>query len=417
MSAPAVVPPPAPAAGDGAPEKKRHTGTWVAVLGVVAVGLIAALVLGVLIVAGTSDKKPAENEVPGDPGNSRSDGTAALVETLKSHGVPVRVARAQSEVQGWRDASSSTVVVISRATGASVSSSRVVASKARNARRIVLLDPRPEVLSAWGISIDRTELYGDAVNPVADCSAAGIAPTDTAAVPSTAFTASSYDRATVCFRTAKNSAFGATLVFPASYNRPEIVVTQQDWFTNGSILNRDQAGIGVRMIGTGTEVAWFAPDYSDLQHDNPAAPPSQKKAGPDVPRWVWPMIGLGFFVLIAMMLWRGRRFGALVAEPLPAVVKATETTEARGRLYHSAADAQRAAQQLREYALRTMPRRLGVSRHAPVDDVIAAVCRATGRDHAAVTALLAGPLPVDTDDLVRFATDLSTLEEEVRPVL
>ena len=60
---------------------------------------------------------------------------------------------------------------------------------------------------------------------------------------------------------------------------------------------------------------------------------------------------------------------------------------------------------------------LGVSRHAPVDDIVAAVSRATGRDLATVYALLAGPLPVDDDGLVAFATDLSTLEEEVRPVL
>ena len=52
--------------------------------------------------------------------------------------------------------------------------------------------------------------------------------------------------------------------FPATAGRPEVVVAPQDWFTNGEILEYDQAGIAVRMIGAGDSVQWFAPNYGDL---------------------------------------------------------------------------------------------------------------------------------------------------------
>ena len=43
------------------------------------------------------------------------------------------------------------------------------------------------------------------------------------------------------------------------------------------------------------------------------------------------------------MLWRGRRLGPLVVEPLPVVVKAVESTQGRGRLYRRVRDRAHAA--------------------------------------------------------------------------
>ena len=112
------------------------------------------------------------NRVLGDPGNAGGDGTAALVETLRTHGVQVQLARTQEELTDLRPASSSTVVVISRAAGASKSSTRILRERSRNARRIVLLDPRSEVLAQFGFS---ASLYRRPVPclPDGDCTAAG----------------------------------------------------------------------------------------------------------------------------------------------------------------------------------------------------------------------------------------------------
>ena len=328
----------------------------------------------------------------------------------------MQLARTQEELTDLRPASSSTVVVISRAAGASKSSTRILRERSRNARRIVLLDPRSEVLAQFGLSASIYPSTGAPVSPTGDCTAAGIRSDDRASAPRVLVVPDLPQRVTRCFPALGQPAVAAVAVFPATAGRPEVVVAPQDWFTNGEILEYDQAGIAVRMIGAGDSVQWFAPNYGDLAKDDPEQP-NKPTLQPDVPRWLWPMVGLGAVVLFALMLWRGRRFGQLVTEPLPAVVKAAETTEARGRLYQASGDASRAADQLRTHALRTIPRRLGVSRHAPVEDVVTAVARATGRDYNSVFALLAGPLPVTNDGLVAFAIDLSTLEEEVRPVL
>ncbi len=420
MSAPAAPPVAPPGGGPGAPAPppvaKRRSGVLVGVFVLLAVAVVSALALAAVIAGGTREQPAKGNSVSGDPGNFGGDGTAALAETLKTHGVAVRVARNQDELRGLGVADAATVVVISQGTRTSKSSSAIVRDRSRTARRIVILDPRSEVLAEWGIDIG---FVGSPYTPTelrAQCSAAGIAPTDRAAHASPTVVPGPAEHATQCFRSGSAPDSAPVVVFPATASRPEIVVAPQDWFVNRAILENDQAGIAVRLIGAGAKVDWFAADYGDLSNDQPKSKPSPSLK-PDVPRWLWPMIGLGWFVLFALMLWRGRRFGQLITEPLPAVVKAAETTEARGRLYQASGDAARAAAQLRRHALRTIPRRLGVSRHAPVDDIVAAVSRATGRDHGTVLALLVGPLPADNAGLVRFATDLSTLEEEVRPVL
>ncbi|MFT3898660.1 MAG: hypothetical protein QM728_00220 [Gordonia sp. (in: high G+C Gram-positive bacteria)] len=410
MSTPTAAPPatpPVPPPGSGT---NRSVGLIVGVL-LLVVGLIAAVAVVSIISNGGGGSTSKGNTRPGDPANYTSDGNGALAETLKTHGVKVSVGRSQREVRDLPDASSSTVVVVSAASQASKSTSRLLRDKSEHAKRVVLLSPSTDVLTAWGVDALVQFTLASGVGP-ANCSVAGIARTDRAG--DTDYLLRTYDDSKNCFGTALTA---PVAVFPATTYRPEIVVLPQTWFTNDKITVADHAGIGLRVLGAGEQITWFAADPTDLNNDEPTKKKQDNKLKPDVPRWIRPMIALGLIVLLALMFWRGRRFGQLVAEPLPAVVKAAETTEARGRLYQASGDAQRAAAQLRERALRTIPRRLGVSRHAPVDEIVAAVSRATGRPIADVHALLVGPLPVDDAGLVQFATNLSTLEEEVRPAL
>ncbi|MFT4200339.1 DUF4350 domain-containing protein [Gordonia sp. (in: high G+C Gram-positive bacteria)] len=424
MSAPvaaplAPVPPSTPPTGEK-PSGSKRTVAIVVGLVLLVIGLVVALAIAVIVGGGKVGPQD-KNFRPGDPANYGVDGGAALAETLKTHGVKVTVARTQRQVRDFSDASSNTVVVVSGAGEASKATSRILLAKSRGAKRIVLLGPTNTMLPAWGVDADVSNIYATTAGP-AGCNVAGIHPEDSAGYTDYAIRVLNAG-AVGCFRTAGSSpgvpgSPSAVVVLPATGSRPEIVIMPQLWFTNNEILNADHAGIGVRVLGAGSAVNWFAPDQNDKNNDDDAPKPkADPKLKPDVPPWVWPMIWLGFFVMVAVGIWRGRRFGQLVAEPLPAVVKAAETTEARGRLYQSSGDAARAAAQLREHALRTIPRRLGVSRHAPIDDIVAAVSRATGRAPGEIHALLVGPLPTGDAGLVQFAANLSTLEEEVRPAL
>ena len=51
------------------------------------------------------------------------------------------------------------------------------------------------------------------------------------------------------------------------------------------------------------------------------------------PSWFQPGLVLGTSAVVLLCLWRGRRLGRLVPEPLPVIVRAVETTKSRGRMY------------------------------------------------------------------------------------
>ena len=114
------------------------------------------------------------------------------------------------------------------------------------------------------------------------------------------------------------------------------------------------------------------------------------------------------------MVWRGRRLGRLVPEPLPVVVRAVETTEGRARMYRRARAQDRAAAQLREATMARLRDRTGLPRSAAPADVVAVVATRTGIPGRDVADLLTGPPPRDDAGLVALAQNLDRLDREVR---
>ncbi|MFP3821739.1 hypothetical protein SB658_23880, partial [Bacillus sp. SIMBA_008] len=72
------------------------------------------------------------------------------------------------------------------------------------------------------------------------------------------------------------------------------------------------------------------------------------------PPWVTPVILLLLAAGVAAAIWRGQRFGPLVAETLPVTVRASETMHGRARLTAKAGDAPHAGQALRDGAQRRL---------------------------------------------------------------
>jgi hypothetical protein len=122
------------------------------------------------------------------------------------------------------------------------------------------------------------------------------------------------------------------------------------------------------------------------------------------------------FAGLLVALWRGRRLGPPVVEPLPVVVRAAEAVEGRSRLYRRAQARDRAAEALRSGALARMVPRLGIDSPAggepPSDAVVAAVAARSGRPDAAVHATLFGPPPTDDAGLVALADSLDSIVRE-----
>ena len=124
---------------------------------------------------------------------------------------------------------------------------------------------------------------------------------------------------------------------------------------------------------------------------------------------VWLML-LGVLVAI----WRSRRMGPVVYEPLPVVVRAAEIVEGHGRLYRRARARDSAAATLRQATRRRLARAYGLPAGHTVVDVVSAVSARTGRQPGPVADLLDGPAPAGDADLIRLAGELRELESGPR---
>src|SRR5690606_10163416 len=108
----------------------------------------------------------------------------------------------------------------------------------------------------------------------------------------------------------------------------------------------------------------------------------------------------------AAAIWRGRRFGPLVAERLPVTVRASETTEGRARLYAQSRDAVHAADQLRLGALARIGQLMGLGPAASATDIADAAAARAGVDRGSARRLLLDDIPAGDADLVALSLQL-----------
>ncbi len=115
---------------------------------------------------------------------------------------------------------------------------------------------------------------------------------------------------------------------------------------------------------------------------------------------------------VLLMIWRSRRMGPVVFEPLPVVVRAAELVEGHGRLYRRAHARARATAALRQATLRRLARAYGLPAGHSLPDLVSAVSAATGRPTAWLYRVLAGQIPNDDPELEALARDLGQLDSD-----
>jgi len=219
-------------------------------------------------------------------------------------------------------------------------------------------------------------------------------------------------QAALCYPTGGS----ASLVRYSAAGRVITVVGSGNALTNGSLAHLGNAALALNLLGAHTRIVWLVP--------GPGLPPGvpgsgapengQKSLFSLIPLPAYLVtIQLGIAVLLAAA-WRARRLGPLVPEPLPVVVRASETAEGHAGLYRSRRARGRAAAALRTAMLaRTLPA-LGLAPHAGPAEVAAAFSARSGSGQARIEAMLFGPAPGDDAALVALAHDLDALEREVR---
>jgi hypothetical protein len=183
-----------------------------------------------------------------------------------------------------------------------------------------------------------------------------------------------------------------------------------DFLTNEHLDDDGNAALAIGLLSDDPVVHWVLP--------SPFGPPEEADSDQAIGELLPDRIGwLTLQLLVAGVvaaLWRGRRLGPVVAERLPVVVRAAEAVEGRARLYAAGQARGRAAELLRTGTRDRLVRALALAPDASPDAVIKAVSARSRRDGTAVAALLYGPAPDDDESLVRLATELDTLDSEVR---
>lgn len=187
--------------------------------------------------------------------------------------------------------------------------------------------------------------------------------------------------------------------------------------TNGELDKFGNAALTLRSMGQHPTLTWYLGDFTDssvLTWGDRGDGPPEVDANPNFlpPGTTDALFALALAALVAAF-WRARRFGPLVTEPLPVVVRSSEATRGRARLYRRARATGRSAAALRALAAVKMGRRLGVPRAASRAALVNAIERATGRPGADIEALVYGTPPANEAEMMHLAHQLDQLESEV----
>ncbi|WP_086661760.1 DUF4350 domain-containing protein [Lentzea kentuckyensis] len=174
-------------------------------------------------------------------------------------------------------------------------------------------------------------------------------------------------------------------------------------FTNRDIDAEGNAALALSLLGQHERLVWYLPSAADKSR--------QKSLSDLIPAgWKFGALQLGLAAVV-IALWRARRLGRVVPEPLPVVVRAAETVEGRARLYRRSHAAGHAASVLRQATRDRLAPLLGL----PVgEDPSFEIARRTSRSEGDVRTLLYSQDPVDDRGLVALAFELDALEDEVR---
>ena len=375
----------APSTAERTPGRLRRIGGWA-----IVVVLVVAVALVALRVSAT-----APNAHGGlDPEGRGDTGTLALAEILRDQGVEVSPFRSRAEARRAID-EDSTLVMANPYT----LSDEALAELIEPAERVVFLSTGTHLLSELGIG---ETAPGSAASVSADCSAAEFAEVGTIR-PDRLYVPA--DGVEACF----GDADGAAVLVDDRGDRWQAVVDGTKLFSNAYLAENGNAALALALLGQTDRVVWYVPTFgdSDREGDEP------ETLGSLTPGWVTPAILLLLIAGVAAAVWRGQRFGPLVAETLPVTVRASETMHGRARLTAKAADAAHAAAALRDGSQRRLARRLGLAAHARVDEVADAAADRLRIPRGSLQELLGGPLPSDDGGLIDLARRLGELEAAV----
>jgi len=346
--------------------------------------LIALVIMVATIVAVFAKGSGQHGEL--DPASADPNGSRALATLLQQQGVRITTTRTVEETRRALAADPQATVLV---TAPGLVDPATLAEVRTRAAEAVLVAPSADTLD---LLLPGAFVTGQSELGVRSpgCTVAAAVAAGNAVVGGTEYQAHGRDRS--CYDGSLLQAGTTTLL---GTNAP---------LTNDKLGQEGDAALAMRLLGKHATLVWYLPSPSD-----PASGVPQQSLIDLVPRpWLFGAIQVAIAAVL-FALWRMRRLGPVVTEPLPVVVRAAETVEGRARLYRGSPSY--AAQVLREATIARLLPVLGLGTGAESAAVLAAITARCGRDAG---ALLYGPAPEDDASLVRLAGELDQLTREVR---
>lgn len=391
------LPAAAPAVSPTVRQTARRAVPWLVLAAIaVVIALFGILVSGGRTVAGT----------PLDPGNAAPAGARAVAQVLRGQGVDVR---SVTTLEAARSAAAddATVLVYDPEGDLAADGYRKLAG---DGRTLVVVEPRFDALRTLAPDVAAA---GAPRGPVtAGCAvraaerAERIDPrstpnTEAVVVPGTFRVTGD---GVACFSDGQGR---ASLVRTTFDDSTIYLLGSAAILTDEGVDRLGNAALALNLLGGHRTLVWYLPSLADRPVTGPP------DIGALTPGWVTPVMLLLVVVFLAAAVWRGRRFGPLVVENLPVVVRAGETREGRARLYQRSSARLRAADALRVGTIGRLSRLVGLPTASTTAEVSDAVAAVTGRDPARVRDLLVDRVPATDRELIALSDDLAALERAV----
>lgn len=374
-----------------APKPRWWRRRWVRIvvpLAVIVVALVVILLgLAIAVIGRVED----------DPRSLAPRGSAALVQVLRDQGVTIDLTDAV-QPSTERLTAGDTLVVTSPDRLGSGQWEQLLAERPAD---VVLIRPGPGTLFQLGVPARAVSFNGIPVPPTAQCTDPDAQRAESLEPGYVTTVYAPGDGVTSCFILSEGAAYvtyerdGTRFHLLAAGNR------------NNELDKSGNASFTMAVLGHQAHAVWL------VAKDETSGPSGEDTDPPPMllPRgwlWGWLMVGVGFIIVC---VWRGRRLGPILSERLPVKVRASETLEGHGRLYHRMGVRDRAAAALRAAVVRRLGRRFGQS-----DPLILAglIADQTGIPAMEVREALTGRPPTTDDELVALKKTLDHIEQEVR---
>ncbi|WP_033295075.1 DUF4350 domain-containing protein [Amycolatopsis jejuensis] len=357
---------------------------------------LAILLLIVLVALGIVLSRGSQTSGELEPGSYEPRGSHALAHLLEQEGVQVQPVHTIAEARQAADGGTLLVTSPDLVPGNGLTELR------RRVAHLVLVAPGPSSLVQTVPSVSAAG-KGEVGTLQPECTVGAAVSAGTATLGGVHYRTTD-PKARSCYRDGGLPTF----VQVADRSGTVTVVGTGVALTNDRIADEGNAAFGMRLLGDHRKLVWYVPSTED------PALAGEKRPFFDLipPGWRYGALTAGIAAVL-FALWRARRLGPVVREPLPVVVRSAETAEGRARLYRRGGASGHAGETLREAARERLRTRLGLPRDAGPPAVVETVSARTGRAPAQVGAALYGPPPADEAALVRLADELDVVEREV----